>query len=248
MGATLDALHRLQEVELQIAEIQQRVNRRKRAVTKQEKRIADLDKVILSKTESLRSDQIEADGLDLEVKSHEVNIAKLRQDLNIVKTNKEYSAVLTQLNTIKADVSKLEDRVLGIFNQLESKRKEIATLEEDRDKDAKKLEELQETAKRTEEKTRARLEQLTQERTQAAQAVPSTALDFFNRVAQKHDGEAMAQVQRTHPKRQEYACGGCNMSVTIEQVNAVLSRDEAIICNVCGCILYFETSAASGTR
>ena len=43
MGATLDALHRLQEIELQLAEVQGKIDKKHRAVKRQEERIAQID-------------------------------------------------------------------------------------------------------------------------------------------------------------------------------------------------------------
>ncbi len=244
MGVTLDALHRLQEVELQIAEVQQQIARRQRAVKKQEKRVAGLEATIGNQESALRTDQMEADRLDLDIKSREVEIAKLRQALNTAKTNKDYSAILTQLNTYKANNSKIEERVLSIFTQLEAKRKEIAAIREQRDEEAAKLEEHRAARREIENASKDRLAGLDQERAKAAVPIPGAAMTVFNRAAKKNDGEAMALVSRTHPKRGEYACEGCNMSVTLEQVNVILSRDEAILCNSCGRILYFNSPGA----
>lgn len=248
MGATLDALHRLQEVELQIAELQQQISRKRRAAKAEEKRLAELDAKIRNKEAALRTDQMEADRLELDVKSYEVRIAKLRQALNAAKTNKEYSAVLTQLNTTKADSSKVEERVLALFNQIEAKRKEIEAMHEERGREAAKLEALVRAVRQTEDESRDRLRHLAEGRQQAAESVPDKALRIFNRVAQVNDGEAMAKLVRTHPRREEYSCGGCHMSVTIEQVNAVLSRDEAVPCGSCGRILYLNSPAAARMR
>ncbi|HVP13729.1 MAG TPA: C4-type zinc ribbon domain-containing protein [Phycisphaerae bacterium] len=248
MGATLDALCRLQEVELQIAEIQRKIDRKQGVVKKQEQRIADHETKIRAWQAAIRTDQMEADRLDLEVKTNESQIAKLRQALNSAKTNKEYSAILTQLNTTKADNSKVEEKVLAFFRQIESKRKELGNLEAERDKEISRCQEAKAALKEVEEKSREKLNQLARDREAAASAVPGKALDTFNRVARKLDGEAMAQVIRTHPKREEYACEGCNMSITIEQVNNILSRDDAVLCNSCGRILYYELPAASHAR
>jgi predicted nucleic acid-binding Zn-ribbon protein len=248
MGATLDALCRLQEVELQIAEIQKKIDRKQGVVKKQEQRIADYEAKIRAWQAAIRTDQMEADRLDLEVKSNEVQIAKLRQALNTAKTNKEYSAILTQLNTTKADNSKVEERVLAFFKQIEGKRKEFATLQEERDREVAKLQEANAALKEIEDKSRDKMTKLRRDRDAAASVVPGKALDSFNRVARKLDGEAMAQVVRTHPKREEYACEGCNMSITIEQVNNILSRDDTVLCNTCGRILYYELPAASHVR
>jgi predicted nucleic acid-binding Zn-ribbon protein len=248
MGATLDALCRLQEVELQISEIQKKIDRKQGVVKRQEQRIADHEAKMRAWQTAIRTDQMEADRFDLEVKANEGQIAKLRQALNNAKTNKEYSAILTQLNTTKADNSKVEEKVLAIFKQIEGKRKELAALQAERDKETIKLQEAKAALRDIEEKSGDKLAQLARDRDAAASAVPGKALDTFNRVARKLDGEAMAQVIRTHPKREEYACQGCNMSITIEQVNNILSRDDAVLCNTCGRILYYELPAASHAR
>jgi predicted nucleic acid-binding Zn-ribbon protein len=245
MGATLEALHRLQEFELQIAEIRRGIDRKHRAVQKQEERITQLDAQIRAEQSAMRTDQMESDRFDLDLKSRDAEIAKYRQALQVAKTNKEYSAILTQLNTHKADNSKLEEKVLGLMGQVDIRRKTLAGLNEQRAAEAGRLSELQAAAQAEEDRCRDRLSALQADRDQAAAAVPPKALDFFNRVSQKNDGVAMAKVIRTHPKRAEYACDGCNMSINIEQVNAIMSRDEAITCNTCGRILYVDMPTAT---
>lgn len=248
MGATVDALHRLQEIELQIAEVRQRIDRKHRAVKKHEKGISNLDATIRSEEASLLADQMEADRVELEMKTQEAAVGRLRQALNLARTNKEYSAILTQLNTNKADISKLEERVLAVLNQIDLKKKHVAAVREEHSGGLAKLDELKAATREIEESSRHRLARFSEERERAAAAVPPTALQIFNRIAGKQDGEAMALVLRTHPKREEYACDGCNMSITLEQVNAILSRDEAVLCNTCGRILYLESSVASSSR
>lgn len=248
MGATLDALHRLQEVELQIAEVQRGIDVKVRAVRKQEARIAELDARAAAAHSALRAQQVEADRLDLDVKSREAEIAKLRQALNAAKTNKEYSAILTQLNSNKADNSKFEDRALAIMTEIDARKKDYAALQEQRSAEATRLAELQAVVRATEDASRARLEALRAGRGRAAEGIPPRVLDLFTRVAGKNDGQAMARIIRTNPKRAEYACDGCNMSITIEQVNAIMSRDEPVMCNNCGQILYIESSPAVSAR
>ena len=159
--------------------------------------------------------------------------------------NPENKGRLTQLNTFKADTSKLEERILQLLTQIDQKKEEIVSVEQDREKEVAKLGELETAARGLEEKSRPRIDELQRQRDNAAEAVPATALAVFDRVAKKNDGEAMALVIRTNPKRQEYACEGCNMSITIEQVNTILSRDEAVLCNVCGRILFLDSPATS---
>ena len=231
MGATIEALHNLQEIEIQIAELQRRIDRKRAACERQQKQIATLD---------MHNHQKDADRLNLELRTHEAQVAKLREALNTAKNQKEYSTVLTQLNTFKADNSKSEERILELMTSIDEYKKKIAELEAQRGKECEKLAELEDAAKAA--------TKLKAERDEAAIGIPPETLDMFNRVAAKNDGEAMAVIMRTHPRRQEFACEGCNMSITIEQVNNVLSRDEAVLCNVCGRILYAEASTTAATK
>lgn len=245
MGATLDALHRLQEIELQLAEVKGRIDRRYRAVKRQEERIAQIDADIASRLETIKRDQIDADRLELDMKGREATIAKHRQQLNEAKTNKEYSAILTQLNTEKADSSKVEERVLTMMGELEAKKKSIEEIKAARAAEVSRRDELVAEAKAAEDAAKSRLDELRAQRAKAAADVPEMALGLFTRIAEKNEGEALAKVVRTHPKRAEYACDGCNMAINIEQVNAVMSRDEAVLCNSCKRILYMPSAAAS---
>lgn len=244
MGATIEALHRLQEVESQIAEIQRGIDRKVRACTRQKQRIAEVEARIKAHEQQIKADQMEADRLNLDAKAAEAEITKYRNALNSSKNQKEYSTVLTQLNTFKADTSKVEEKVLTLLTQIDEKKKQLDAIREEKSKEESRLKELDAEVEDARARSKDRLDKLLDKRKEAATAVPPKVLDMFNRVAKGNDGEAMAAVIRTHPRRQEYACEGCNMSITIEQVNSILSRDEAVLCNFCGRILYTKTAAA----
>lgn len=248
MGSVLDALHHLQEIELQLAEVRQRVKVKSQAVRAQEKRMASLVADVDAKKKSNRDKQVEADRLGLDIKSIEDRMSKLRGALNTSKTNKEYSTVLLELNTMKADCAKIEERALSIMGEIDAAKKVIQQEEARLADEQARLDEVRKTAHDYEQQVADRLNLLTREREQASAAVPPAVLGIFGRVAEKHEGQAMALVNRTNPRREEFVCSGCNMGVTLQQVNAIISRDEPIFCNICGRILYLDRSVASGAR
>lgn len=248
MGSVLDALHHLQEIELQLAEVRQRVKVKLQAVRAQEKRMASLTAEVDAKRKSIRDKQVEADRLGLDIKSIEERMSKLRGALNTSKTNKEYSTVLLELNTMKADCAKIEERALTIMSEIDSAKKVVQQEEARLADEQTRLDEVRKAAHDYEQQVADRLNTLTREREQASAAVPATVLGIFGRVAEKHEGQAMALVNRTNPRREEFVCSGCNMGVTLQQVNAIISRDEPIFCNICGRILYLERSVATGAR
>ncbi len=248
MGAILDALLRLQEIETQLGELRQQIAARQQAVRAQEKRIAALTAELDAKRKAARDRQIEADRANLEVKSYEERIAKLRAALNTAKTNKEYSTLLSELNTLKADSGKLEEKTLLIMTEIDGTKRALAVEDARLADEHTRLGEARKAADDFQQRVADRLARLTAEREKAADPVPPTVLGMFERVAAKNAGEGMAVVIRTNPRREEFVCGGCNMGVTLQQVNAIISRDEPILCNTCGRILHLEQSIAGGAR
>lgn len=248
MGATLDALQRLQEIEVQLAEFRQRIASKKRSATAQEKRLQALLSEQEEKKAAIRTRQMDADRLELDIKAGDERIAKLRVALNSVKTNKEYSAILTQLNTDKSDNSKIEERLIAVLGEIDAAKQELTAFEEKIAAERVKLQDLQRACAEEEARAAGPIAKLQAERDAAAKNVPPTALEVFERLAEKNNGEAMAAVVRTHPKREEFACGGCNMSVNVERVNALMTRDDPLCCSICGRILYLDESFNARTR
>jgi predicted nucleic acid-binding Zn-ribbon protein len=248
MGAVLDALYHLQESEQRLVELKQRIESRHRAVRNEEKKVAQLEAELDKRRLDIRNRQMEADRLDVDVKANEERMAKFRVALNASKTNKEYSTILTQLNTQKADNAKVEERLLNLLNEIDADKKALGQREEAVAAEHALLADLRKAARDFEQEHSAELERLRNERLAAAEAVPPDALRRFERVAEKHGGMALAEVVRTNPKRAEYACGECHMAVTLEQVNTLTTRDDPITCNTCGRILYIERAVPHPAR
>ena len=83
-------------------------------------------KVVMDEIETL---QKERKNLEQEVQSENDHMAKAKTKLPAVKTNKEYTAILTEVDAIKEKVSKIEDKELEIMEVLEIKAKEVPGVE-----------------------------------------------------------------------------------------------------------------------
>lgn len=242
MGRTLEALHRLQEIESRLAEFRRTAERRQRQVTAYQKRLAQHDQAIKQKHDQINTLESQAKSLELEVSTRENSTNKHREALAQAKTNKDYAAILTAINTEKADTVKLENQVLLVMTEIEKLREEESKLKEQRQEVVGQLEVVQKKLDDYLKDTKEETTGLQAQRDTAATDVPPKALESFNRVAAKHDGEAMAEIEKLHPKREDYVCGACNMAITLEQINALMSKDEIQTCHNCGWILYLPTS------
>jgi len=244
MGATLDALHRLQAIENQLRSARGRIEAKKRQAKARGRRVATLEKQVAETRHQITKDQADADRFELERQTHEAHINKLREALNQAKTNKEYAAVLTQLNTDKSDAMKLEDQVLSALSKVDELKKQVTELEATKQKEEQQATELKKASDAIEQELDHQIRDLENQRTEATQNIPPQTLATFERACVKHDGEAMAMIERTHPKRAEYVCTGCHMSVTLETISALQSRDDIWQCQNCSRILYLDAPAS----
>ena len=134
MGETLDALHRLQVVELQLAAIRRNRETKTRRIESAKRQLKIAEERLKERQLAARERQARIDGLSLEVASREESVAKHREGLNKAKSNKEYSAILAAMNTEKADNSKIESRILELMEEVQTLSSELTTAEADRDR------------------------------------------------------------------------------------------------------------------
>jgi predicted nucleic acid-binding Zn-ribbon protein len=245
MGEILDALHRLQEIELQLRDLRRGEERKARQVRGAQRQL----RLIEDKTADLKVEQgtrqAEVDNFDGDVSRREESITRHRAGLLEARTNKDYAAILTSINTEKADSAKIEKLALEKLGELERVQTSVDACLQQRDNLCERLESCRGALRDYQDSTADRRSTLGEQRETAAEHVPPGTLLTFTRVAEKHDGEAMAEVLRLHPRREEYACSGCHMAVTLDRVSYLRSRDEVQFCDACERILHLPSNAST---
>jgi uncharacterized protein len=219
--------------------------RRDAALTRQKALQGKLDRLQQQRrelAEQHKLGQAKAAGLEHQARDVETRIARLREQMNNVKNNKEYSALLVEVNTIKLEKGKLEDQALEQMGKVETLGQELKGFD-DKVAEQEKLTALAKAeVAAAEAEVGGQLVELKQKRDLAEQEVPEEARAQFNRVATAHDGETMAPVIEESRRHLEYSCGGCYMSIPVERVNALTrGGDQVVICPSCGRILYLDS-------
>jgi hypothetical protein len=237
-----DALKELFLVDQQVRGLESRLDGARRGVRSQQIKIEQRTEQREQLIAQLKQAQAAAANAENEVASIEQKIERLRQQMNTAKTNKEYSAFLVEVNTLKVEKGKAEEQALEHMTRIDSLKEEIAEVEQ-------KLAEEQRIKQLTDRELADRqaevadqLAELKQQREQAASNLPADALAVFERLAENMDGEAMAPVIETDRRRLEYSCGGCYMSIPVEKVNILATQDKLVPCPSCNRLLYLEAA------
>jgi len=182
----------------------------------------------------------EVASLEHQANDADERVSKLREQMNNVRSNKEYSAMLVEVNTLKADRGKVEDRALELMGEVESLRTQLAELDATIAEQQRVAEMADAELNERHSEVADRLEELKAERAEAARELPGDALVIFDRLADTTDGEPMAPIIEQDRRRLEYVCGGCYMQVPVEKVNLLLAKNEMVRCPSCTRILYLE--------
>jgi hypothetical protein len=242
MGPVLNGLIKLQSVENRLRAAKAKLARSRRSVIIQENQVRSLQSALEAKKEEAQLTKIQCDRLELELKTRDAEVNKLRGSLNNAKTNKEYAAVLTMLNTTKADNSKIETQILELMKGIEADEEECKSIRKQIEDQKQVLEETRKKSEASASEHESEIEKIQAEWDEVAKAIPADRLVVFNRVAETYDGEAVVKVEEQEGRSDAFSCGGCFMGITAESVNLLMTRDEIIRCPNCTRILVLNES------
>lgn len=240
MGTVLNALVKLQSVENNLRAAKAKLARCRRNIIIKENQLRTLQNSLEAKQEEIQLTRIQADRLELELKSTDQALARYRAALNVAKSNKEYAAILTELNMTKADSSKVEAQTLELMKNIDTDQQQCNLIQQQIEQEKNELSEIRKQTEELAKKYEAEIADIEQQWQQAAAEVSPEILETFKRVADTYDGEALAEIEVHDQRSGVYTCGGCFMSLTTETANTLLSRDEIIRCPNCTRILYFK--------
>ena len=159
--------------------------------------------------------------------------AKCEAKLYEVKTNKEYSAVLSEIEQFKTQQGKIEEEVLTLMDRQERMSRELQEAQA-------RLNVRQEEARREEAEVNRRLAELQvdleavrSERAQLVRGVPADLLASYERLLRRHHGLAVVQVSASA------TCGGCYVTLTPQRFQEVRQQTQIHTCESCGRFHYW---------
>ncbi|MDY7110421.1 MAG: C4-type zinc ribbon domain-containing protein [Planctomycetota bacterium] len=237
----MENLLKLYRVDAQVRGLRSRLDSANRYFNAQSRLLDEIAQRLEELRTRKRHVQAKVSNLETEGESLDRQMEKFRADLNSASTNKQYAAVLTELNTVKAERNRIDDAILAELEQTEEIDREIEEVSARLAERAKVCDVAEAQVKERETEIGSRLSELEAERKEAASAVPGPARAIFDEMAEAHEGEAMATVEEIDRRHREYACGACNMHLPFEQVvNLTSPISELVRCPACGRILYMQ--------
>jgi predicted nucleic acid-binding Zn-ribbon protein len=201
-----------------------------------DKKIQAGSKAVAEAKEKMSVNQKHRRDLETEVKDIKGQIGKYKRQLNDVKTNKEYTSFLKEIEEAQHKVDTLEEAIIAEMLAADDIEEEIkaAAFKQGQDEENFRKEKrvLEEKAAEME----ARRAQLVTEKDALLPRVPPELMGLYETISQKKGGIALS------PVRGDF-CAMCHMRVRPQMLNEIRDRAKIILCENCGRVLYWPAKS-----
>ena len=187
-----------------------------------------------------RLKELEVESKKREVRIAEVNdkVNKLKDQLFLVTTNKQYDALMHEIDHLKEERSVFETESLSFMEEKESLTKSVETMESELGSLSDDLTVRREKLEFAISESADEKSILEQQRSERISGIDIDIVSIYNRVSQARDGLAVVNLSGS-------ACGGCGAHVPMQKVTEVRANTRIHRCDVCGRFLYSENNSVN---
>lgn len=184
--------------------------------------------------------QAKKKDVELRLAEAEEGIRKHQRELNMVKDNAAFKALLTEIEHDKQAKDDLETQELVLLEEIDR----ASVLDRQVQEEVKKIEASKnaEAAALGAETARlaAAIEEGKRERSAAAAALGADLLEKYEAIRSSRKGLAVAPAHEDSSGK--FSCGGCNMTLTPQKMMDVKKPDTFAVCADCRRLLYLEST------
>jgi predicted nucleic acid-binding Zn-ribbon protein len=243
MNQNLDSILELQNALTQIKEAEERLH----GIPDWMRELHEEHETRRKEIEALEQSAEEAGkdrrAAEASVADSQEKLKKYQQQINKVSNQREYGALLQEIDTVKSQITEFEEQALSSLERAEKAEQELKTSREGfRDLQKRYKTELA----RWEGEKPAVARQVAELNTRIAELKKGVArgmLSQFERLLTRYPGGALAPVrliERPGARQREWHCSACNYRVRPQVVVEIQNGDEIIQCDSCRRILYLD--------
>ncbi len=173
---------------------------------------------------------------ELDIKSYEDKIVKMKDTQKLIKTNKEYNAIQKSIKDNEALKKKSEDEQLEFLENKDSINSKIAIIEKEIEQFSVGLSAKNEEYKESEKGLVKIKKDILDKREVVKNKIKKDYIDVYEAVKRNKGFPAIASVMKSG------ACTGCYRMLPPQQFNELISESVFMQCPVCSRILYIDTT------
>ncbi len=225
----------LQDLELKIADLQKQASEipsKNQSFEDELQRIRAAHERRLASAKELSNHRRTLEG---QVDLNRAKLSRLKDQLMSVKTNKEYTAMLHEIQAAEGQIRGEEDKILEVMEQIEILEKDLKGAEQEM---LKKSAELKGHIRKSTEsipQLESELAKLREQRARMESQVGAELLSRYRRIAEVRKGVALAEAK-------DELCTACHVRIRPQMYADLLRTENIHACDSCSRILFSRES------
>jgi len=182
--------------------------------------------------EKLEQNQKRRRELEALAQDIRLQIDKYRRQLGGVKSNKEYSAFLKEIDQAQEQIDKMEEEQISEMLAADDITEEIKAADEEVRKATEKLSREKDILFSEKAEKENKRENLQKEKKELISTIPDHLVEIYKQIYAKKNGIALSPVT-------DDFCSICQIRIRPQMLNELKAKKEIILCENCGRILYW---------
>jgi predicted nucleic acid-binding Zn-ribbon protein len=158
-------------------------------------------------------------------------LSRLRDQLMAVKTNKEYTAMLHEIQIVEDQIRAEEDKILEFMEQMESTENDLKNAEREMQKKSAEIQELIRKSTESAPQFEEELARLREQRATMESQVGGDLLSRYRRIADARRGIALAEAK-------DELCSACHVRIRPQMYAELMLTAIIHSCDSCSRILF----------
>ena len=233
MKAEIEAVLRLQSLDLRISKLRNEIEALPKHVAEIEKKLeANLRRLEADKN-ALAANARERKSLEDDIKVHQAKISKIRDQMLQAKTNEQYRAFQNEIAYAEGEIRKCEDKILELMTASEPLEAAVKKAESALSERKVEVQAEQERARKRTAEDEEFLKSAMEERgTLTAQITPQL-LTEYEKIRKRWRGIAVSDATNGR-------CEACHIALRPQYFQELRRGEKLLYCETCQRILYYK--------
>jgi predicted nucleic acid-binding Zn-ribbon protein len=230
MQQILNSLLDLQELDEQLGELDRSKVYLPEMIDNINKDIKSLESELNEYQQKLVDSQKRQKELELDIETDKIELEKYQKQMKVIKTNKEYDALVAEIDSKKRRINDNEDEILKLMGIVDESTEKIAELKQKLEKVKVNNESQLEQLRSELQSLEAKITEKKKLRNDLAKTIDRKALTVYERIRKGKGGMAVVPLRKR-------ACAGCFKQIPPQMVQQIRRGDRIYTCDSCGRIL-----------
>ena len=236
MNGDLELLLKLQNVDYDLGELERSKEYIPDMMENLRRETEESIKTLEQTKEELSAARLEQRDVDLSIQSNQEKLKSLQERMMAIKTNKEYDALVSEIDQIKEKLSEQETRGLELLEIIENHEKELGGLDE-KANNIKSVNDGQLASLQTQiDSVGGKISEKERERQELLSHVNKRAISTYERIRKGRGGAVVVAVKKR-------ACGGCFKALPPQRIQEIKRGERIVTCDSCGRMLVWTENS-----